>query len=381
MGPPEEDSLGQAASTGRGNEVGAGIRIVDAASLSAQAWDELAVHSPLGDAFQSHAWGELKRGLGWTPLRYVVEDGGHPIAVVSIQARPAMRRLPRPLGRLAIMYAPRGPILFDESARTAVAALEGLRRIARSRHALTLTIDPAWEEGSAAAGELEAADFRPAVREIQVSRTAMIIPVLPTDDAQHALLGDGTARNLNKARRSGVAVERVDAADVGGLAAALEEFYALHEATGRREGFLLRDRDYELRQWRLLCLAGSAGLWFACTDGRRTVGVLVLHNGRTLTSYAAGSADDADVRRTRANHLLQWEIIRWAAGHGFSGYDLGGVDTQGAPGFPRDDTHPLWNLYQFKAGFGAKDEMRIRAHEYAPHALLGAGWRMARRFR
>jgi lipid II:glycine glycyltransferase (peptidoglycan interpeptide bridge formation enzyme) len=209
----------------------------------------------------------------------------------------------------------------------------------------------------------------------------MIVPLEATDDAQHALLGDSTARNINKARRAGVSAERVDATDPEILAAALDEFFEMFAATGRREGFLVRDRDYELSQWRLLCTSNVASLWFARVDGRRSNGVLVLHCGRLLVSHLAGSPDDADLRKTRANHLLQWEIARWAAAAGFVGYDLGGVDTHDAPGFPADDSHPLWNLYQFKAGFGARDVMRIPAHEYAPNRFLRFGWRMARRFR
>ena len=87
------------------------------------------------------------------------------------------------------------------------------------------------------------------------------------------------------------------------------------------------------------------------------------------------------MRRTRANNLLQWRIIRWAAENGFTGYDIGCVDTQSAPGVPQDESHPLWNLYLFKRRFGGRPVVRIRAHEYAPNRLAVAAWRLARRFR
>jgi hypothetical protein len=51
------------------------------------------------------------------------------------------------------------------------------------------------------------------------------------------------------------------------------------------------------------------------------------------------------------------------------------------PGLPGDESHPLWNLFQFKKSFGAVPELRIRAQEFAPSATLGAVWRTARRFR
>jgi lipid II:glycine glycyltransferase (peptidoglycan interpeptide bridge formation enzyme) len=79
-----------------------------------------------------------------------------------------------------------------------------------------------------------------------------------------------------------------------------------------------------------------------------------------------------------ANHLLQWEIARWAAAEGYRHYDLGGVDTVKARGLPRDDRHPLWNLYLFKRGFGAEGVEYLPAHERAASGLVGLGWRFAR---
>jgi peptidoglycan pentaglycine glycine transferase (the first glycine) len=355
--------------------------VLDASGWPAAEWDALAARSPLGDAFQSHEWGEVKRTLGWTPLRYAVELDGRRVAVMSIQERPFARRMPGPLGRVRIHYAPRGPILLEHTPEAATAALEALRGIARVRHSLTLTIDPTWREDGPFAETLAGSGFRPAAREVQVSRTAMVIPLRADEDEQHALLDDSTATNINKARRAGVTTERIDLTSPGVREEALAEFFEMHAATGRREDFLVRDREYELNQWRALGDAGLASLWFATVEGRRRSGLLLLHSGRYVVLFAAGSPDDADLRKSRANHLLHWSIMRWAVGAGFEGYDLGGVDTHAFPGLPTDDSHPLWNLYEFKRRLGAVGEVRIRAHEYAPNPILGAIWRLARRFR
>ena len=354
------------------------VRIVDATDWEPSAWDDLAVRSDCGEAFQSHAWGELKRGLGWTPLRYVIEASGRPVAVASIQERPIIRR--GPLRRFRIHYAPRGPILLEATPAAASAALAGLRQIACSRHSVTLTIDPAWEEGSDLVKALSESRFRLAARDVQVSRTAMIVPLEASEEAQRGLLGHTTAQDINRAIGLGVSVERIEMADVATREQAFAEFYEIHAATGKREGFIVRSRDYELEQWRRLGEVGAASLWFAGLGGRDT-GALLLHSGKLLVYFAAGSREGADMRRTRANHLLQWRIIRWAAQNGFTGYDMGGVDTQSAPGVPQDESHPLWNLYLFKRRFGGRPVVRIGAHEYAPGRLFGAAWRLARRFR
>jgi lipid II:glycine glycyltransferase (peptidoglycan interpeptide bridge formation enzyme) len=357
------------------------LGVVDASGWEASAWDDAATRSPLGDAFQSFEWGEAKRSLGWTPLRYAVELGGRRVAVVFIQERAVAGRLPGPLGKLRVHYAPRGPILLEETPEAATAALAALRGIARARRSITLTIDPTWVEGGELAAVLPGSGFRPAEREVQVSRTAMVIPVRADEEEQHALLDDSTATNINKARRAGVTTERIDLTSPDVREAALADFFEMHAATGRREGFLVRDRAYELDQWRRLGEAGLASLWFASAEGRRRSGLLLLHCGRYVVLFGAGSPDDADLRKTRANHLLHWSILRWAVTAGFEGYDLGGVDTHAHPGLPADDSHPLWNLYEFKRRLGARGEVRIRAHEYAPNRLLAAAWRLARRFR
>jgi lipid II:glycine glycyltransferase (peptidoglycan interpeptide bridge formation enzyme) len=381
---PRRFSLEEQLSVRAGREAvaerSAELRLVDATDWQPAAWDELAARSPMGDAFQSHAWGDLKRGLGWKPIRYVVEVGDKPVAAVSIQERSLLSRRGGPLGRYKIHYAPHGPVLLDETPGAVAAALEGLRRIASQRRAVTLTIDPAWEEGSAFHKALSAAGFRVAARDIQVSRTAMIVALQPSEAAQRDLLGHTTGYDINRAISLGVTTERIDMSDEAGREAALAEFYEMHAATGKREGFIVRDRDYELEQWRSLGEAGLADLWFAGLRGRDT-GALLLHSGSLLVYFAAGSRDGADLRRTRANHLLQWRIIRWAGESGFAGYDMGGVDTQSAPGVPADESHPLWNLYLFKRRFGGAPAVRIHAHEFAPNAALGLAWRMARRFR
>jgi peptidoglycan pentaglycine glycine transferase (the first glycine) len=356
------------------------LRVVDASGWGPAEWDDLAVRSPMGEAFQSHAWGELKRSLGWTALRYVVELEGRPVAVASIQERALTGRRGGPLRRFRIHYAPRGPVLLSTDPEAPAAALAGLRHIARERRSVTLTIDPAWEEGSDPAADLRRTGYRVAARDVQVSRTAMIVPLQPSEAAQRDLLGHTTAADVNRAISLGVTTERIDLTDRAAREPALADFYDIHAVTGRREGFIVRDRDYELDQWRRLGEARVASLWFAGLGGRDT-GALLLHSGKLLVYFAAGSRDGADMRRTRANHLLQWQIIRWAAESGFAGYDMGGVDTQSKPGVPQDESQPLWNLYLFKRRFGGRPVVRIHAHEYAPNALLGAAWRLARRFR
>jgi lipid II:glycine glycyltransferase (peptidoglycan interpeptide bridge formation enzyme) len=381
-------------SSDAGRELPGGARLLDVTDVAAAEWDRLAVESEHGHAFQSHAWGELKRPGGWDVRRFRVDRDGRPIAVFAMQVRAigaaAARRagalrglLPRGLAAATYVYAPRGPILLGEGAADAKLALAGVRDAARRLRSAVVTVDPAWPVGAAEAGALAAAGFSPAPRDVQVSRTATLVPLFADEHEQHRLVRKSTANLVNRARREGAVVERIDlrtsaGTDEGARESALAEMHGLLEATARREGLVLRDREYQVAQWRDLGAAGHATLWFAGVDGRRWVGSVTLRCGSTLHQFQAGSADGVDLSDVPANHLLQWEIVRWAAGAGYRHYDMGGVDTLGARGLPQDERHPLWNLYVFKRGFGAEGVEYVRAHEHAANPLVGLAWRLAR---
>ena len=357
----------------------AGVELEEVTGWEAPRWDALAVRSPAGHAFQSHAWGELKRSLGWTPRRYLVRVGGEIVAVASLQERPALPFLARlPLLPSRLLYAPRGPILLRPDVEAATAALEGLRAVARARAALVLTVDPAWEEDGPLVAAFSRAGFRPAVREIQVSRTATIVPLHVDEELQHRLLGSSTANLINRARRLGIVAERVDLGDRSGREEPLAAFHALLAETGGRRGFIVREPGYLLAQWRGLGEAGLANLWFATHGGRRIAGAMLISCGRRIVLFQAGSSEEPGVPRAEANRYLHWAVMRWAAGAGYSEFDLGGVDIPTAPGLPAGPEHPLWSLYEFKRSFGAQGVVHVRAHELMANPLVGAAWRLVR---
>jgi lipid II:glycine glycyltransferase (peptidoglycan interpeptide bridge formation enzyme) len=365
-------------------------RVVEVTSEPAEAWDALAVRSPRGEALQSHAWGEVKRAAGWTPRRYRIEDAAGPVAVVAVQERalaaPVVGRLPGAaryhdragaFGRF--VYAPLGPVLLRDDPGAAIAALHGLRAVARARHAALLLIDPSWPADAPLAEALAASGFARARRPVQVSTTATLVPLERDEAAQWKHLNANARRNVERCRKAGVAVERMDAGTPGlALERALGVAYEMLAETGRRKGFgdRLRPASYHNPAQQRLVEAGHASLWLARVGGEEVAHTLVHHCGRRALLFQAGERE-AGQRRVPANFLLQWSIIRWAAGSGFTAYDMGGVDNHDAPGLPTDESHPLWNLYRFKSQWGARGVQLVGAWEVAPWPLLGRGLRAA----
>lgn len=383
--PPEEPAA----------HVGSRIRIVDATQDDPASWDALAVRSPRGEAFQSHAWSEHKRRAGWTARRYRMEDSDGPIAVVSLQERDVLdsvvRRIPGPLARHShlpalagrLLYAPTGPVLLREDQASVSLAIRSLRQIARVRRAALMVVDPNWERDGALADGLNDGGFSPSHRQVQVSTTGMQVRLQPDDDSQRRLLNENARRNLTRARKAGVTIIRLDEwSRAGDLDAALGSAYQMWLEIGERKGFAqhLRAAEHHTSAQRDLVRSGVATIWLARHEGVDVAHAAVYRCGRRAFMFQAGEGA-AQQKRVPANFLLQWSIIRWAAGAGFDVYDMGGVDNHQAPGIPRDEAHPMWSVFRFKVQWGARPVQFCGPHEYAPWPLLGGSLRAAWRLR
>jgi hypothetical protein len=90
-------------------------------------WDQTLARFEDCSPFQSFAWGEYRRGLGWEPYRWVASDEqGEVIAMMQ----GCMRRHPFGLG---LVWSEGGPVgdlsVCDEGLQTAIKDATGLRRV------------------------------------------------------------------------------------------------------------------------------------------------------------------------------------------------------------------------------------------------------------
>jgi hypothetical protein len=297
------------------------------------------------------------------------------------------------------LYLPLGPILLAgqdqrtvdeveapaagpaERTRRAILALGAVRAVARARRAAVVVVDPCWEVDGPEAAALPEAGFVPAWRQVQVSRTGVLVPLDRDEADQHARLSDNVARNLNRARRAGVTATCVDGESAeADREAAYCRSYAILAETGRRVGFELRGEAYHVASTRALVEGGAASLWFARLDGRDVAHTVVHRCGARALLFQSGEPDEAlaDGRaRVPANFSLQWAILRWASAAGFRWYDMGGVDTPAAPGLPADERHPLWGLLGFKRQWGGRPIEFAGAWQWTPQGLRGTAVRLA----
>lgn len=323
-----------------------------------EAYDAFVSASPLADVLQSWAWGEVKRGSGWTPIRFVIERQGEIVAAAQIlQTRPV--RIAPP-----ILYAPRGPVLDYHDAEALRMLIDGVRD--RAGPAIFLKCDPPVERGSLEASELHAAGFRRAggggFGGVQPT-AVMVLDLAPGIDAVHEGFHKKWKYNIRLAERKGVEVAEAGRDD-------LKVFYDLLIETAKRDRFLVRGRDYFERLYDVLEPAGQLKMFLTRTEGKPIAGAMLLCFGNRATyTYGASSNEH---RNLMPNHLMQWTMIKWAAGHGYGIYDFRGVSPV-RDGVPVEEH--IAGLNRFKEGFGARYVEYTGELDLPLRRALYLGWR------
>ncbi|HEY7346854.1 MAG TPA: peptidoglycan bridge formation glycyltransferase FemA/FemB family protein [Ktedonobacterales bacterium] len=340
-------------------------------------WDAFVADTPNGHLLQCWAWGELKRTLGWEPLRIALwdADSGRLLAGAQALLRPI------PLTGSLFAYIPKGPALDWSDAACCELFLAGLHAYLRTRRVAVLRVEPDLPEKIGENGEADPASpsqtpadpaarfgglysaaqgqevarrlnnlgFRRTPDHIQQLRTIAVD--LAADEQTIASRQKAKWRyNTNLAARKGITVRQAQSLDD------LQHWYDLVEITRARDRFASRTLSYYQRAWKSLKAGNQAELFLAEHAGTLLAGIFVSRVGRQGI-YLYGASSDQN-RQLMPNHLLQWEAMRWAKAQGATLYDLWGIANSDDPG------DPLAGVTQFKRGWGGKVIQYIGAFDY-----------------
>ncbi|MDQ3689258.1 MAG: peptidoglycan bridge formation glycyltransferase FemA/FemB family protein [Chloroflexota bacterium] len=319
------------------------------------AWNAFVEAAPYHAFPQLWEWGEVRAMGGWRPVRLAIGPSReHPIAGAQL----LLRRMPVVGWHLA--YVPRGPIgdLDDSEVRDAL--LAALAALGRAERIATVRADPEARTGTSYGRALLEAPWRAAPK-IQPP-TTRVIDLTLGEPALKAALKRKHRQYVNKAERSGVAIERFDGStppDVIGQA--LADFNRIYQFTANRAGFVARQPFYYERVWSIFAPGGRVRLSFAVRDGERVAVLFHFTCGdRAVESYGGMTDAGADAR---ANYLLKWAAIGDFAREGFRVYDMWGLATGG--------------IRQFKEGFGGEEIEYVGARDLSLRAPMDAALRIA----
>jgi peptidoglycan pentaglycine glycine transferase (the first glycine) len=312
-------------------------------------WNEFAAGAPNSSILQSYEWGELKAQFGWKPIRILLEDESKPVAGIQLLKREL------PFIKHSFLYAPRGPLVDYAQKELLHELLERVEREADRYHAISLKIDPeVVEEDKTARDNLKALGFVRAAKEVQ-PRATFILDLDRDLDTLLKSFDEKTRYNIRLSEKKGVVVTE-DVSERG-----IEIFNELYKETARRDNFLVHPPVYYQKMRELMFPAGLGTNFIAYFEGKPVGAVIILAFGKKIW-YMYGASASAS-RNVMPNHLLHWEVIKWAKDRGYKEYDLWGIPANPQPG------HPLYGVYRFKKGFNGKSVKYVGAYDF-PYSPL-----------
>lgn len=277
--------------------------------------------------------------------------------------------LTRSIGPLKALYTPKGPALDYANAELTNAVLDALQKLARSRRAVWLKIDPdviGWtgvpgEEddsttstGQAIIENLKQRNWRYSEFQPQFKNTILI----DLHQSEHDLLAQmsqNTRRKVRTGPKKDVTVREATLAD-------LDTLYGLYKVTGERDAFLIRPPEYYEKAWRDFMQAGLAHALIAESEGEAIAHVILFHFGQKCWYFYGASSNEQ--RNKMPTYLLQWEAMKWAKAQGYHYYDMWGAPND------FDESDSMWGVYEFKRGFRGTVTRHIGAWDFAPNPLL-----------
>lgn len=281
-------------------------------------WDAALLALPGHNFYQCHAWGEVKRRLGWEVCRLIHENACAQVLV---------RRYP--LG-LVLAWVPGGvagnPGAWAGSLGAAIRKHTGAGM-------LYLRLNGLQPGDAAAQARLAQAGWRrPAAR---LEKGFSLWCDLGIDESQRLMRASGNWRhNLKRSGNHGLRVSEwtdPDIASIGNIYRALEG----------HKGLAPQVTDAALAAY--VALLNQQMILMRCDnrEGQPIALRAAVLFGDTAWDFLAAATPEA--RKVYASHATLWDLQRACAGRGANRYDMGGVDPEGNKG-----------VFDFKRGVGAE---------------------------
>ena len=272
---------------------------------------------PITSALQGWGYGEARRVLGQTPLRYLIRQEERTVGAVQL-IRKAL------VPGFSTLYAPRGPAL--ESLDLLPLLAPALRRVA-ARGDAVLKIEPPLAIDAVAedAEQNVPAGYGPFLRAETEQPEHTIVAHLDAGEEQlFAGLHSMARRNVRAAQKAGVTAGRDDD---------FEAFWEIFTATNERASLGAFPREYYetmLREGN--AHGGEAYIVLARHEGRALAGGFFLAMGDTTCYLFGGSVRDdrptasGEPRKdVKAPDAFYWNAMLDARARGYRVFDFWGI--------------------------------------------------------
>ena len=323
------------------------------ATLTAEEFRKFAAKSPYQSFMQTPEIAKYREDNGWTAHYLGLKDSNKIKATTLLVSKTTF------LGK-ATFIAPGGPLLDFEDKSLAKKFLSSLKSYAKSHNGYILQISPYYEliqrdrqgeimangfDHSSALSVLKNLGFTEIEHASQPKYMFVLDIAGRTEDQILADMKSNTRNHIRKAEKMGVKVRELKREELNILK-------QITESTSARRGFTDRPLSYYQEMYDLFYPRNEIKFFVAEANGIPMSAAMFMLVGNEVVYLFSGSYEEY-MHDYNAQYLIQWEIIKYAAKHGFSRYNFYGINS--LPGqSPKDE-----GIYTFKKGFTSDDTGRV----------------------
>lgn len=280
---------------------------------------------------QSWEWGEFRRNLGTTVLRYGLYKNNklHKAFQLTIHKIP--------LTNLNLGYLPKGPAPDKEMA-------EALRIIGKEYSCAFIKVEPNIKANDSKPYSIHPS-FIPSPKPY-FTKYNFVLDITPSEEELLKNMKQKTRYNIRLAEKKGVTVE--EHTDEKGF----KMYLKLYFDTTQRQGYFGHDEHYHRKAWETLRESDMARILIG-TYKKKPLTAWMLINFKNTLYYPYGGSSDL-YRDVMHSNLVAWEAIKLGKRLGMKKFDM-----WGAMG-PDPDTKDTWyGFHRFKQGYGGALEEYI----------------------
>lgn len=320
--------------------------------VAREIWDEALLGCDNYSAFQTYAWGEFRRGLGWEPCHWAAFNEQGEIVAMMLGG---LRRYPLGLGLVWAEAAPVGDLsACDESLQSAMKQTTGLKRIyCRFRSDRERRIEDALR--------LSAQGWTRSWSPLTCNYS-MTLDLTQSEEELLGGLDRNWRRNLRRAWHRGLAARKCDDPDpdeIMSVYASMEKLKGLEQKQSREEIEHLKNLKGRMILYRCDDEEGAPLSLRGC--------IIV---GDRASSWLAASNERG--RDLLASYAVFWGLVQECQRLNVKSLDLGGIDPIINPG-----------VYRFKKGTGSVPIEYLGEWDWASSPWLQwfGNWAISRRAR
>ena len=316
-------------------------------------WDDALARFDDCSPFQSYAWGEYRRGLGWQPYRWAAVNEQNEI-VAMLQAY--LRRHRFGIGMLWSEGGPVGDLsVCDEDLQSIIRETLGLKRLyCRFRCDQPRAVERVLK--------LKSKGWNTPWEPLNTGYTA-ILDLTQDEPALMAAAARNWRANVRRSEKSNLVARQW-------LDATPEEIHAAFQSMERAKGIEEQHSHEEIEQ--LLDKSGHQLIVYRSVDERGELlslgGALVFGSQANLWLFATTEQG----RTSRTSYSVFWALVQHCKRVGVTSYDLGGIDPVNNAG-----------VYRFKKDSGATLVELLGEWDWATQPWLRwfANWAIQQRSR